>query len=70
MCSHKSSMSIIIIIPVIAATQGIQHKEPKPVLPSYLESCFFMLGKLSPNDRTIQVSDFFKPDICVWNFHI
>jgi hypothetical protein len=30
-----------------------------------------MLGKLSPNDRTIQVSDFFfKPDICVWNFHI
>lgn len=46
--SHNSSMSIIIIIPVIAATQGIQHKEPKPVLPSYLESCFFYVRQVIP----------------------
>ena len=46
--SHNSSMSIIIVIPVIAATQGIQHKEPKPVLPSYLESCFLIVRQIIP----------------------
>ena len=69
--SHNSSMSIIIIIPVIAATpEGFNIKNRSLFYRVTWNHVYLMLGKLSPNDRTIQVSDFFLTQIYVYGIFI